>query len=150
VAPGGGNLYVTDTIAAPNTVTAYSYTDCSALTQIGLAKSVGSAAESVAIDPTGKYLYVANSGDATVSGFTITAGTGALTSIGTATATGAAASTSPTALIVDPSSQYLYVANGDDGTVSLLTIGAGGALTLVGTPLSTVSTTGGQSGIAIE
>jgi 6-phosphogluconolactonase (cycloisomerase 2 family) len=150
VAPGGGNLYVTDTIAAPNTVTAYSYTDCSALTQIGSAKSVGSAAESVAIDPTGKYLYVANSGDATVSGFTITAGTGALTSIGTATATGAAASTSPTALIVDPSSQYLYVANGDDGTVSLLTIGAGGALTLVGTPLSTVSTTGGQSGIAIE
>jgi 6-phosphogluconolactonase (cycloisomerase 2 family) len=148
VAPGGGYLYVTDTIAAPNTVSAYSYTDCSALTPIGSPASVGTAAESVAVDPTGKYLYVANSGDATVSGFTITAG--ALTSMGTATATGAGASSTPTALIVDPSSQYLYVANGDAGTVSLLTIGVGGALTLVGTPVSTVSSTGGQSGIAIE
>jgi len=151
VAPSGGYLYVTDTIATPNTVTAYSYTDCSALTPIGSPKSVGTMAQSVAVDPAGNYLYVANSSDATVSGFTITAGTGALTSIGTsATATGAAGSTSPTALIVDPSSQYLYVANGDAGTISLLTIGVGGVLTAKGPPVTTVSSTGGQSAIAIE
>jgi DNA-binding beta-propeller fold protein YncE len=150
VAPGGGILYVTDTIATPNTVTAYSYADCTALTLIGSPISVGTAAESVAIDPAGKYLYVANSVDATVSGFTITAGTGALTSIGTATATGAAGSTTPAALIVDPSSQYLYVANGDDGTISLLLIGAGGALTASGMPLKIVNSTGGPSAIAIE
>jgi len=131
-------------------VTAYSYADCTALTLIGSPISVGTAAESVAIDPAGKYLYVANSVDATVSGFTITAGTGALTSIGTATATGAAGSTTPAALIVDPSSQYLYVANGDDGTISLLLIGAGGALTASGMPLKIVNSTGGPSAIAIE
>jgi 6-phosphogluconolactonase (cycloisomerase 2 family) len=150
VAPTGGFLYLTDSSVTPNTVTAYSYTDCSALTLIGSAIAVGNAADSIAIDPAGKYLYVSNSTSATVSGFTITAGTGALTSIGSATATGAGSSGSATALIVDPSSQYLYVANGDAGTVSLLSIGTGGVLTLVGTPLSTITTAGGPSAIAIE
>jgi 6-phosphogluconolactonase (cycloisomerase 2 family) len=150
VAPAGGYLYITDISATPSTVTAYSYTDCSALTLIGSPISVGDVAESVTIDPAGKYLYVANSSDGTVSGFTITAGTGALTSVGSATATGAGHSGSTTALIVDPSSQYLYVANGDAGTISLLTIGAGGVLMLVGTPVVTISTSGGPSAIAIE
>ena len=150
VAPAGGYLYITDSSVTPGTVTAYSYTDCSALTLIGSAIAVGNAADSIAIDPAGKYLYVSNSTSATVSGFTITAGTGALTSTGSATATGAGSSGSATALIVDPSSQYLYVANGDAGTVSLLTIGAGGVLTLVGTPVVTISTSGGPSAVAIE
>ena len=146
--PGGGYLYVTDSIA--DTVTAYSYSGCGTLTQIGVPIAVGTAPESVAVDSSGKYLYVANSGDATVSGFTINASTGALTSTGAATATGATASADPTAVAIEPSSQYVYVANGDSGSITVFKIGAGGVLTIVGAPSSIVTSTGGPSGIAIE
>jgi 6-phosphogluconolactonase (cycloisomerase 2 family) len=62
----------------------------------------------------GRVVYVANNSD-DVSVFTINPTTGALTSVaGSPFAAGAG----PTAIAVDPSAKFAYVANGIDGTVS--------------------------------
>ena len=65
---------------------------------------------SVAVDPSGKFAYVANSGSNNVSGYTINPSTGALTTIvGLPFAPG----TDPASMTVDPSGKFVYVANGD-------------------------------------
>jgi 6-phosphogluconolactonase len=90
-----------------------------------------SAPRSVAINPnTGGYAYVANAGGGTTG---ITAYT--INPDGTLTAGASyAAGTTPISVNVDPSGQFVYVANlGSPYGVSTYTIVAGGALTLVGT-----------------
>src|SRR5216684_3604741 len=83
----------------------------------------------VAVDPSGKFAYVANADSNTVSMYTINATTGALTSIGTI-----GAGTSPSSVAVDPSGKFAYVANEDSNSISMYTIDATtGALTLIGT-----------------
>jgi len=85
---------------------------------------------SIAIDPSGKFEYVANSGSNDVSMYTINATTGALTSIGTP----ARAGTNPGSVAVDPSGKFAYVANRGSNNVSMYRIDAAtGALTSVGT-----------------
>ena len=69
--------------------------------------------QSVAVDPTGKFAYVANEGCLTslpgnVSMYTINPTTGALTSIGSPVATDFGADS----VAVDPSGKFAYVANG--------------------------------------
>ena len=87
----------------------------------------------MAVDPSGKFAYVANEGGfapTNVSMYTIDATTGALTSIGTIAAGGRAIS-----VAVDPSGKFAYVANGlpGCGNVSMYTINATtGALTSIG------------------
>jgi len=132
VYPTGGYVFVTDNTA--DTVSVYSYSAAGALSQVGNPYPVGGAPESVTVDPTGQFLYVANSKGGTVWGFTINAATGALTSInGSPFDTGQGGSTTPTAVAVEPSGQYLYVANGDASTVSIFGIVPGtGVLTAVG------------------
>jgi 6-phosphogluconolactonase (cycloisomerase 2 family) len=95
--------------------------------------------QSIAVDPAGKFAYVANvgcSGEAGyVSMYTINSTTGALTSIGPPAASLDATANSVT---VDPSGKFAYVANtGDgettDGSVISYTINATtGALTATG------------------
>jgi 6-phosphogluconolactonase (cycloisomerase 2 family)/predicted SpoU family rRNA methylase len=132
VDPAAAFVYVTDTVN--QTVTAYSYNGGTpgVLVQVldsppalGVA-SVGINPQSIAIDPLGRFLFVANQGDNTaapvsVSGFTIN-GSGQLTSTGAATATGGGLSGDPVAVTVDVSGQYLYVANGDGGSVTAFAI----------------------------
>jgi YVTN family beta-propeller protein len=94
--------------------------------------SPGSCASySVALDPSGKFAYVANEGGfapTSVSMYIINATTGALTSIGTIAAGGRAVS-----VAVHPSGKYAYVANGSDPPgVSMYTIATTGALTSIG------------------
>jgi YVTN family beta-propeller protein len=88
--------------------------------------------QSIAVDPAGKFAYVASSGcDAQgyVSMYTINPATGALASIGTI-----AAGMSPTSKAVHPSGKFAYVTNSDSNDVSIYGIdGATRALTLVGT-----------------
>ncbi len=86
---------------------------------------------SVVVDPSGKFAYVANGGggSASVSMYTINATTGALTSIGTITTGG-----DPVSVAVDPSGKFAYVTNSSSNDVSMYTINATtGALTSVGT-----------------
>ena len=84
---------------------------------------------SVAVDPSGKFAYVANEGGpapTTVSMFTIDATTGALTSNGTVAAGGRSVS-----VAVDPTGKFAYVT---DSSVSMYTLNATtGALTSIGT-----------------
>lgn len=158
--PTGAYLYVADNGA--NTLYVFSYDGNGNLGAVAN-YPVGSTPEGIAIDPAGKFLYVTNAGDGTVSGFTINSN-GTLVSMGspfTATTYGAS-TTTPTAIAVDPSSQFVYVANGDAGTLTAFTIGANGALSPVGGSLgpvggspgtATVSTIlggGGPSSIAIR
>lgn len=91
---------------------------------------------SMAVDHTGKFAYVANSGSNNVSMYSINAATGVLTSIGTI-----AAGSSPNSVTIDPSGKFAYVANGGDlveaGSVSMYTIDATtGALTSLGPPVA--------------
>jgi 6-phosphogluconolactonase (cycloisomerase 2 family) len=86
---------------------------------------------SVVVDPSGKFAYVANGGggSTTLSMYTINATTGALTSIGTI-ATGG----DPVSVAVDPAGKFAYVANSSSNNVSMYTINATtGALTSAGT-----------------
>ena len=95
---------------------------------------------SVTVDPSGKFAYVANLGDdfssdGGVTMYTIEATTGALTSIGeiSGNCTGLCV---PLSVVVDPSGKFAYVPNGDGITpnhVAIYTINTTtGALTSVG------------------
>jgi 6-phosphogluconolactonase (cycloisomerase 2 family) len=95
---------------------------------------------SMAVDPTGKFAYVANEGcpDAfasNVSMYTIDTSSGLLTSVGPPVTTGDFGADS---VAVDPSGQFAYVANWGEGntagSVSMYTVnGTTGALTSTGT-----------------
>ena len=98
---------------------------------------------SLAVQPSGKFAYVANEGGfspTSVSIYAIDATTGGLTRVGLATADGRAV-----AVVVDPSGKFAYVADGENsdgskGLVSMYTIdSATGILTSVGTVAAGVS-----------
>jgi DNA-binding beta-propeller fold protein YncE len=99
------------------------------LTSSGTAPT-GTYPNSVTVDPSGRFVYVTNSGgNDTVSSFTINQTTGTLTSSGTAL-TG----TYPTSVTVDPSGRFVYVANINSQNVSSYTINqTTGTLTSSGT-----------------
>jgi sugar lactone lactonase YvrE len=89
----------------------------------------------VTVDPSGKFVYVANSGSNTVSGFMIDSN-GALISLGNPFSLGNHA-TNPRSVAVDPSGKFVYVANLGTGNVSGFTIASNGALTLIaGSPFT--------------
>jgi 6-phosphogluconolactonase (cycloisomerase 2 family) len=95
------------------------------LTSIGTIPA-GTDPISVAVDPTGKFAYVSNSGSKDVSMYTINTTTGALTSIGTTTGGGRA-------IAIHPSGKLAYVTN-FAGSFSVYTINAAtGTLTSIGT-----------------
>ncbi len=75
--------------------------------------------DSVTVDPSGKFAYVANSGSSNVSAYTINATTGALTAV---PGSPFAAGTTPVSVTVDPSGKFAYVANSGSDTVSAYTI----------------------------
>ena len=84
---------------------------------------------SMVVDPTGAFAYVANSGSNDVSMYSINSTTGVLTSVGSIDA-----GTTPLSVAVDPSGKFAYVANSNSNDVSMYTINTTtGALTLIGT-----------------
>jgi 6-phosphogluconolactonase (cycloisomerase 2 family) len=118
-----------------NNISAFAFDAQAATLQPATTFATGKAPVGIAIDATGTYLYSANSGDGTVSAFSINPTTGALTSLGAAVASGNLNPTAnannpgPIDIKVDPSGQFVYCVNGNDGSVSLFTVKAG-ALTL--------------------
>ena len=80
---------------------------------------------SVAVDPSGQYLYVANSGSALISTDAIGPG-GALT-LDVKTAGTGAPTNQPYAVAIDPAGPYLYVGSNDNpnGTLEAYSINAG-------------------------
>jgi 6-phosphogluconolactonase len=96
---------------------------------------IGSYPNFVTVAPSGKFVYVTNSGnvyapdDGSVAMYSIDATTGALTSIGTI-----AAGSTPTSIAIHPSGNFAYVTNSASNDVSMYSIdSATGALTLIGT-----------------
>jgi YVTN family beta-propeller protein len=115
------------------------------LTAIGAGTvTSGTSPLGIAVDPSGKYAYVANNGSNNVSMYSIDATTGALTSRGTiATGTG------PREVVVDPTGRFAYVVNnnsGGTGSISRYTVDGTGLL--VGNGTTTLGTN--SIGIAID
>jgi DNA-binding beta-propeller fold protein YncE len=114
--------------------------------------SAKSQPNSLIVDPTSAYLYVANAGDGTVSQFNIGT-TGALAPMSTPTV---AAGIFPFTVTVDPSGRYVYVANTGSfpnspvvaGTISQYSIGAGGALSPIGS--GSVAAGQGVSSVTVD
>ena len=107
-----------------------------ALTSITTAIASGSSFPlGIAVDPTGRFVYVANRNNSTVSQYLINQITGALTTITTAIALPASAG--PIGVTVDPTGRFVYVVNEYFDTVNQLLINqATGALTTITTAIA--------------
>ncbi len=96
--------------------------------------STGQRPAGMAIDPTGKYVYVANQTDGTISQYTVGID-GGLTAMTTAAVTAGGAGASTSSVTVDPTGKYVYATNRGDTTIAEFSIDSvTGALT----PLTTV------------
>jgi 6-phosphogluconolactonase (cycloisomerase 2 family) len=133
VGPSGQYAYVAN--YRSNDVSQYMIGLTGALTALAPANiAAGNGAQSVAVDPTGQYAYTANYGGNSASQYTIAAAGAAAPGTLTAIAPLAAvpAGTGAASVAVDPVGPYVYVANYTAGNISEYSIGAGGALTVVG------------------
>jgi 6-phosphogluconolactonase len=94
--------------------------------------TVGATPTGITVSPDGQFLYVANSGNNSVTAFTIGGG-GVLTVVPSTVPNPNPLSvgTTPVGITVSPSGQFLYVVSSASGDVTALTIGGGGVLTLV-------------------
>ena len=102
------------------------------LTAIAGPIATGATPVSLAVDPDGTYLYVAQFGANDVAVYSINDATGVLSTARLPLPVGAG----PTALAIDPANRYLYVANSAANTVSAYVV-AGGAFTAVsGSPFA--------------
>ena len=128
--------YLYATIPASNQIVAFREDPNSGVLTVlsGSPITAGPAVQSIAIHPSKKFLYAANSGESDISLFTI-ASNGALTELPPRKQTGIA----PTLLAMDSAGSFLYVANTASANISVFSIDAGsGALNeVVGSPFST-------------
>jgi 6-phosphogluconolactonase (cycloisomerase 2 family) len=107
------------------------------LTQIaGSPFTVGNFPVGIAEDPGGKFAFVTNNGDGTISGFTVGAD-GSLGSPIAPVTTGSGVTSSPGVPAIDPTGSFLYVPNQGDSTISIFSISGTGTLATVGSPVST-------------
>src|SRR5215468_3603875 len=106
-------------IPSSNTIVAYREDpNAGVLTQLsGSPISAGSAIEALALHPSGKYLYAANSGSNNISQFTISS-TGGLTEVTPRSTAG----TSPTLLAIDSAGSFLYAMNSGSFDISVFSI----------------------------
>ena len=139
IAGDQSSQYVFVTENQSNSVTTFAMPVISSLSSV----STGNWPAAVVTEPSGKYVYVANLNDGTVSAYSLNNATGALTEIGTAVA--AAAGTN--SLSVSSDGKFLYAVDGGAALVSIFKIGSNGSLTASGTATtgngpSSITTTG--------
>src|SRR3974377_402214 len=116
-------------IPTSNTIVAYREDPNSGvLTQLsGSPISAGAAVQALAMHPSGKYLYAANSESNNISLFTVS-NIGGLTEVTPRTTAG----TSPTLLAIDQAGSFLYAANSGSNDISVYSINSStGALSPV-------------------
>lgn len=82
------------------------------------------------IDPTGRFLYIANPNLNNVSIFSLDPATGAPTEVGSPVTVGSV----PADVILDHTAKFLYVVNDGDGTISGFAVQADGSLQPLSTP----------------
>jgi 6-phosphogluconolactonase len=131
----GGFVYVIDQDGPPGTLLAFAEnTSTGALSSIGVAAGIpavgaGGTPSAIAEDPTGHFLYVADSTNNVLDLFTVTAGIPLRTST---IPTGL----TPMGVTIDPRGKFLYVANFNSNTVSSYTINASAGGLTPGTSFS--------------
>jgi len=139
VDPTGNFVYVANELS--NNVSAFSFDANSGVLTLLAGSPFADTSEGptgprgVAVDPSGKYVYVTNHTSNDVAAYSITPATGALTPIqGSPFPTGQ----TPFDVVVDPSGAFVYVTNHLSGNVSAYTLAAAtGALTPVeGSPFT--------------
>ena len=131
ISPNGLFLYFASTTGTAGFINQVSWASINqttgALVWVGRI-ACGTLPSSIAIDPTGRFLYVTNKTDNTVSQFSVDQTAGTLTAITTAIATG----TTPSGIVVDPTGRFVYVTNSTSNTVSQFSINqTTGALTSI-------------------
>jgi 6-phosphogluconolactonase len=105
------------------------------LTQLATSPvTAGAGVQSLAVHPTGKYIYAANAGENDISFFLVEPG-GQLVEQTPRTVAG----TSPTLLVMDSAGKFLYVANSGSQNISVFSIAPSsssnaGSLTQIGNP----------------
>jgi 6-phosphogluconolactonase (cycloisomerase 2 family) len=120
VDPNGRFVYVVNQF--DDTVSRYAIGSDGALTPLTPDLSTGLNPVSIAIDPSGSFAYVVTSNDGKISQYAIGAD-GTLTMVGSPVS-----ENTPVSIAIDPSGRFAYVGDFED-SVTLFTIGAGGALT---------------------
>jgi 6-phosphogluconolactonase (cycloisomerase 2 family) len=144
VDPSGRFLYVSDFEDATGSISAYTIdSSTGTLTQVPgspFATLINGGPDGLAIDPNGKFLYIAMAGTNGTVGSQIVAEninttTGALSPlVGSPFPTGH----NPQSVTIDPSGKFLFSTNANDNTVSVFTVDSNaGGLTAVGSPVST-------------
>ncbi len=145
LAPGAQTVYVSDWASAgPGDVTAFTIGTGGILTNAG-SVAAGESPMGVAVDPSNRYLYVANScyvnataatpdgsncAQGSIQGYAVGSG-GALSSLGVEAALGA---TFPMLLTMDPTGQYLFVSENAANVVGAFSVDANsGALGAIDT-----------------
>ena len=143
----GANSYVPP--PGPGTISQYSIAADGSLTPMSVPTvASGNGPNAMIIDPTGKYLYVANLGDNTVSQYTIDAAAGALTANAVPTVV---SGKKPVGITIDPSGHYVYVANALDATISQYAIDPASGVLLAMTPATvTLGSGGAVSGVTVD
>ncbi len=109
------------------------------LSAAGAPSHTGSDPSSVTLDPSGKFVYVANTADATISAFTLDSTSGALSPVsGSPFPSGGQGSINgPLGIVADAAGKYIYVCNASND-ISVFTFNSQtGALTaLAGSPFA--------------
>jgi 6-phosphogluconolactonase len=125
VDPGAKFLYATN--PASNTVSVFAIQAGGGLVAMpALTVATGTTPVAVALNLTGNGLYVANTGAASVSQFTVNSSTGVLTVFAT---TSVVAGTSPAFMIVDPGGKFIFVGNTGSNSITEYSINADESLT---------------------
>lgn len=146
---GANNLYVTEvgTGTSGGDVLSFSVNSANhALNLIGTAAS-GKTPVGITVAPGDGFVYAANNGDNTITGFTRNTNNGSLTPIAHTTATG----NGPEGLasVAAGTKSFLYVANSTDGTVGQYEINSDGSLTAL-KPSAVASASGNPNLMTID
>jgi 6-phosphogluconolactonase (cycloisomerase 2 family) len=157
VDPSGPYLYVSSSdTTGGGAVAAFKIGAGGSLTPVTCATcTTGFDPTTITVDPVAPYVYVADAFEDQVGAFKIGNG-GALTPVACNPATNCEAGAGPDALAVDPTGHYLFAANSGNttGSVSVFSIGSGGALTPIECTVTTSSTGctagDGSDGIAVD
>lgn len=135
VHPNGSFSYVSQ--GGANTIAAYAMKVGSAAINLGGGLVVGGTGtlgvpganvgtgvnpNGMAITPNGSFLYVANQGGGTISGYTINQATGALTAIAGSNPSPFPTGTTPVRLAIHPNGKFIYCANAGTNDISVFNI----------------------------
>jgi 6-phosphogluconolactonase (cycloisomerase 2 family) len=109
---------------------------------------------SLVMSPTAPFLFTANQTASNVTAYTVDPGTGSLQVIQpTQTTPGSpfpiVPASHPSAMAISPKGDFIYIANGTEGTIAVFNIAGNGVLTQVGLPTS-VGTGATPTSIAVE